>query len=98
MQGSIATVWQPKSLRQWLWTAVSAAALFATLMVGYYVADPGDYGSFWSMVAEAAQKFPLIFLISALVTAIPAGLAYCIKARSRDRRLALLRLPSRSNA
>jgi hypothetical protein len=45
--------------------------------VGYYVAAPGDYGSFWSMVAEAAQKFPLIFQISALVTAIIAGLAYC---------------------
>jgi hypothetical protein len=68
MQGSIATVWQPKSLRQWLWTAAGASALFTTLMAGYYVADPGDCGSFWSMVAEAAQKFPLILVISALVT------------------------------
>ena len=80
MQGSTATVWQPKSLRQWLWTAAGAGALFTTLMVGYYVADPGDYGSFWSRVAEAAQKFPLILLISALVTAILAGLANCNKA------------------
>ena len=37
-------------------------------MAGYYVADPGDCGSFWSMLAEAAQKFPLILVISALVT------------------------------
>src|ERR1700733_5822115 len=81
MRGSTATVWQPKSLRQWLWTAAGAGALFTTIMVGNNVADPGDYGSFWSRVAEAAQKFPLILLISALVTAILAGLANCNKAR-----------------
>src|SRR6266702_2673066 len=81
MRDSIAAAWQVKGLCQWLWTATGVGALFATLMVGYYVAYPGDFGSFWSKVAYNAQIFPLFFLIAALVTAMLAGLAYCGKAR-----------------
>jgi hypothetical protein len=40
------------------------------------VLHPSDYGALWSMAAYAAMIFPLIFLISALVTAILAGVAY----------------------
>ena len=81
MRDSIVAAWQRKGLRQWLWTAAGVGALFAALMVGYYVAYPSDYGSFWSKVAYNAQIFPLYFLIAAFVTAMLAGLAYCSKAR-----------------
>jgi acetyl esterase/lipase len=81
MNNSLSEKWRPKGIWRWLFTAVAVAAFFATLMVGYYVAEPGNFGVFWSLAAYFGLIFPALLLIPALVAAMLSGIAFWSRAR-----------------
>ncbi|HUK11317.1 MAG TPA: alpha/beta hydrolase [Stellaceae bacterium] len=75
------TFWRPATIWQWFLTVIAAVLFMAVLMVGYYVVNPGGFGALASMAAYAAVVFPVIFLLSALVAAVLAAVAYWSAAR-----------------
>jgi hypothetical protein len=73
--------WRPVGVWQWLLSAIAAVLLVVTLMVGYYVVNPGAFGALASMVAYAAMIFPLLFLIWIAGSVLLAIIAYWSRAR-----------------